>query len=282
MSGIPRRAIEDGAVSPNKLSRAVYGWTRFLALGHELPAQITYNNVTDWDPPDPTVDTYQTVLFRNGPVTARFMAAGTDPLQKGNSGEALQLVNTTTTDSGYEYAWASFPEIVSGHDASEPFVYTVGLSKPLMIRFKGKNSTVSAVQCRVGFRKGQAGPGAFDDMTDAAVLNMLDGDVLVSTILNDAATSDVDTGLDVADGVEFEFKVVLGVAGGPGNQPSAGVARFFYDGVEVGAPFTFDSGDEIFPVLWGLDDGGGGSGDRLILTELEVAYLADIDDHYVL
>ena len=284
MSGIPRRAIADGAITPKKLDDTILKNGRyFIASGQELPMTVAHNQ------PDAFfatgVDELASVLWRMGPVTvrARLTLATGDGPSKNAVGEPVDLMDQAATSDMLEYAFCSFPLSVSGHDASDPFIYTVGSSPPMMIRLKATVPVVLACEpLAVGFRVGEASaPDTIDAAGDVAAVGSELGEIWTTTNLNGDVAVETDTGEVWADTEEHEIKVVLGVASS-GSGPSAGVARFFYDGVEVGAPFTFDTGDEVFPIVWAQNNQTTGAVGGVLLTELEVAYLADIDDHYVL
>ena len=283
MSGIPRRAIEDGAISPGKLNAVLKDGKYFYANGHELAPIVSFN--------DPSVamvvgtDTTATILYGDCPVSFRTVAAvghSSEGPVKAAGGESVDIFQQAATGQGYEYSFVSFPETVTGHDASEPFVYTVGSSAPLKIRLKCVLPNVSGIQdLYVGFRNGVASPTSFDNFTDAAAVAVDLGDVFVKTILNNAATVETDSGEDWADTEEHEVQVVVGLPSNGFTGNGAGVARFFLDGAEIGAPFTFDTGDEIFPFVFINNNQTTGEAGGALLTELEVAYLADVDDYYV-
>ena len=119
------------------------------------------------------------------------------------------------------------------------------LGNPLFFRIKFKIDDVTGTdECVVGFRKAEAHQGDYEDYDEMAAFNIDAGNVFVETILNGAATSKVDTGLNWADLEEHEVKLIVGGAPGQGG----GYVQFFYDGNPIGAnPFTFDDAEVILP-----------------------------------
>lgn len=271
--GIPRVAISDGAIAPNKLHACLRDGSYFFDDCNYQPVLTS----TDGTGNPPGTDTSEFLAhFKRGSLLGHCIGASTvlGPALSTTTGN-LGLQLDKTNGEGVEYAFDIGDNIGKG-----PFAHTVGTSAPMVIRLKFTIDDVSELgECAVGFRKKQAFDAAIDNYTDFAVINVQAGTINVETNLNDAGTDTTDSGLTWADGAEHELKVTLGKAAGSGAVSGAGVARFFVDGVEVGAPFTFDSSDVLVPFVHILQSVAA-SGAAVEATEFEVGKLADIDDFY--
>jgi hypothetical protein len=280
MSGIPRRAIEDGAITPKKLASSNVDGSYFY---ERMNYQPVCTDAASWGsaPPTGADDSYFNVHFRNGIVNGHYIGAATIlgpsqyPASPGDAtqGVGLDLALDKAVGEGSEYVWD-----VDGVGGFGEFAYVVGSGPATQIKGTFVLSDVSGVsEFAVGFRKTEAGVAAIDDYTDMAVINVQAGTINVETILNDGATATTDTGLTWADTEEHELKVVLGIADN-GAANGAGVARFFVDGVEVGAPFTFDTGDTLIPFIHQIQTA---DATEVIAMEIEVSQLTDVDDYFV-
>lgn len=272
-SGIPRRAIADGAISPKKLESAVVDGSYFYEACNYQPL-IT--DTTGAALSAGTDDTEFLVHFKSGPVLGHYIGGATilGPQFNATAG-VLDLALDKANTEGVEYDFDSADAGGVG-----PFAYTVGTSGALQLKADVTLEDVSELgECAFGFRKVAAAGAVIDDYTDIAVINVQAGTINVETILNDGTTSTTDTGLTWADGATKEVKVILGIADN-GAANGAGVARFFIDGVEVGAPFTFDSGDVLIPFIH-IIQAVAVAGSYVGVSELEVSQLVDVDDHFV-
>lgn len=101
--------------------------------------------------------------------------------------------------------------------------------------------------CAVGFRKAAAYTANFDDYTDAAVLNVISGNITIETILNNAATTSTDTTNDWADTETHTLEIYV---------DKARKVTYKIDGVAptVVAAFTIDDGDVMVPFFFLLND----------------------------
>lgn len=124
---------------------------------------------------------------------------------------------------------------------------TVGTDRACRIRVKFKLGDVSGTDdCAVGFRKCEAYQANLDDYDELACLNVISGDIYTETILNNGATSSIDTTSNWADGETHTLEVRVS---------AAGVVTFYVDDVQVatGVNFTFDAGENICPFLFFLN-----------------------------
>lgn len=114
-----------------------------------------------------------------------------------------------------------------------------------------------------GFRRAEAANAVFDNYKDLAAIGDISGDIKISTILNDAATSTTDTTDNWAD-LETHKLCVL-VSG-------TGVVTYTEDGAAptVTAAFTFDDGDPVIPFMHLRHDAN--VAESTIVTAWEVGY----------
>lgn len=280
MSGIPRRAITDGAITPKKLDQQAQGRYFFLKDGHKnVPITLGASGAalsTGLDESGAIVD------FGGGNprVVLNYQGAATSlgPVLEGGGADDILVTLDATNAEGALYTWGnSIPSAYIGQDGGG-FNYTVGTSPSMFIRAKLKATTVANTgELAVGFTKPLEAAGLTlpDDFTDAAFLNCIAGDHNVETILNNAATESTDTAVNAANGTVFEYKVVLD------NKLGAGRPRFFVDGVEFypTTQFAFDSADVVIPFL--LVKNAAAATTQMYVTELEIGVLEDVDDYLV-
>jgi len=151
-------------------------------------------------------------------------------------------INMDQTDNDGVELWGSSAAITRARSA-----FTVGTSENFFFSVKFSIADVSGTDdCAIGFRRVQAQQANFDDYTDAAVLNVISGDITIETILNNAATVVTDTTQNWADAETYTLTVKVS---------KNGVVTYEINGVvpTVTAAFTFDNGDVIVPVLFFLN-----------------------------
>ncbi len=249
MSGIPRRALDEGVISPAKLVDAVryprYFDQRFRSVG---PISTSINFYGD---PVGSTGTTNLVHFRGfWPAYASYHIKGAGqtilaPYEDAATGSLLAGLDVAASE-GVEYFFGV------DQTAGNPYAFTVGTAteKNKFIRLEFKLGDASEVaDAAVGFRIGENFTANLDDYTDLAVLNANAGTVNVETILNDGTTSTTDTGNTVADNTLTKFEVQL-----IGANP-----KFFVNDVEVEVAFTFDTGDVIVPFIFFVQTAGTGS-----------------------
>jgi hypothetical protein len=116
-------------------------------------------------------------------------------------------------------------EITNGITARSRAAVAVGTSPAVYAKAKLKIGDVSGTDdLAFGFRKAEAYQANVDDYDEMACLNVISGNVVEETILNNAATSSTDTTLDWADGGEHTLEVYVS---------AAGVVTFKVDGTAI-------------------------------------------------
>lgn len=276
MSGIPRRAIADGAITPYKLNDAFKTGRYFYADGAVSPQTLG----TDGTALATGLDESGAIVnFGNGQphVGINYIGAQTllGPRALGGGADKFILSLDQTNNEGVLYTWDPYPTGYVGY-AGGPLSYTVGTSPSMFIRASVSVVTVASIgELAVGFVKpySAAATDLPDDATDIACLNAQAGTVNIETVLNDAATETTDTGQTVADATVFELKVILD------NKLGAGRPRFFLNSTEFypTTQFAFDSGDVLIPFL--LIRSGAAATSIVYGHEIEVGLLEDVDDY---
>ena len=180
-------------------------------------------------------------VMQTGANFYEYSPKGTQTILAPSLGAAGINVNMDQTDN-------DGVEIVLGSNSTiGRYAFTMGSSDQIEFRLKFSIEDVSGTDdCAVGFRKVQAYQANVDDYTDMAVLNVISGNIFIETILNNGATTSVDTTLNWADLATHELKVVV----------NANRKVYFYidDALPpVTSAFTFDSGDVIVPFFFFLN-----------------------------
>jgi hypothetical protein len=142
--------------------------------------------------------------------------------------------------------------------------FEAGTDKDYYIECKVTATDISDVnEFAVGFRNDGAFAADMDDYTDLASLRIdASGDVQISTILNNAATSDTDTTVNAADATQIILRVEV---------QQNGICRFIVDGTQsTVATFTFDDADDIVPFMYLISDT---DDPEVIVNSLEVGYM---------
>jgi len=155
-------------------------------------------------------------------------------------------------DAGLDQAAAEGVEYLLGGISTlhSPFAVTQGGNAPAAFnRLRFDTGTVANVaEAAVGFRRAEAFQANLDDYADLVCLNLQGGNVFVETILNGAATSSVDTGIDVADDEQVTFEVRLG---------PDGVPSFWVNNTRINVSYQSDAGDVWVPFRFWLQVTGG-------------------------
>jgi hypothetical protein len=263
---VVRRHIGEGAVSPGKLYAALSDGSYAYEKFNYAPAVTKTSGFGD---PTGVTGDINLVQFRR--LNASVHVKGTQTLLGPVSNSAtggLQIQQDLTADDGVEYILGQF------NTNMNPFGLTVGAAtgKDRFARLKFSISDVSGTDdCAFGFRKFQTAQANIDDYTDELVLNVISGNVKQETILNNAATVTSATLGTWADGATHELKVIV---------TAAGVGKTYYDGVEVGSPFQFDSTDPLVPFFFFLQDVD--IADTVEFIEFEAGAVEDVDDSRIL
>lgn len=175
------------------------------------------------------------------------------------SNSGLNIAGDQTATDGWELS----PTYAG--NTNDPFVFTVGTDAPFYIKGTLNVADVSGTaECLFGFRKNAAFQAALSSYTDYAVMNLNAGNVYTQTRLNTGTASDVDSTVNVADGVSVTFEIRV-------NQ--FGVVEFLVDGETptVDQDFTFDDGDVVIPFFRLIQDTDL-TGD-VFLSNVEIGYL---------
>lgn len=139
-------------------------------------------------------------------------------------------------------------ELTQGITSRSPGAFTVGTDGPLFFSVQLSIEDVSGTDdCLVGFRRAAAYQANVDDFTDMAAFNVNNSDILIETILNNAATTTTDTTNNWLDGETHTLTVKVS---------RAGLVSYEIDGVApttVPAAFTFDATDVILPMVFLLN-----------------------------
>ncbi len=138
-------------------------------------------------------------------------------------------------------------EMTQGITSRAKHAYTVGTDDAVFIEVTTKITDVSGTdQYLIGWRKAEAYQADWNDYDEMAALNVVSGAVYISTILNGAATGNVDTGTTWADSASKTVRV---------NVAQTGVVSFWVDDVkQTATSHTFDAGEVIVPFLYFLHD----------------------------
>ena len=189
--------------------------------------------------PAGTTGAVNLLTFPGGQLEQHILGAGQTLIVPTIAADGLLVSLDLTNNEGAEYC--------GGITARSPSAFVVGTDPAFFFRVRLKIADVSGTDlCAVGFRK-QSAYGAFDDYTDLAALNVVSGDIKLSTILNNAATVTTDTTLNWADGETKELRV---------DVSAAGVVTYKVDGVAppTVATLTLDAGDVLTPMFHFLHD----------------------------
>ncbi len=240
--GFPGRSFQDGDFAQNKLSTKLrkYTYTTFSAQGR-FTAPNGYG-----DPTGTAGDSNLGLVPAQvgGGLALEYFVMGTQTLLAPSfSASGLDISQDQTNNDGVQH-------VFGGLSARSKHAFTIGSEPaPFFAKLTFALSDVSGQDdCAFGFRKNAAFTANFDDYTDAAVLNMISGDIKIETILNNAATTTVDTTQDWADAASHSFEIEIGIDG---------TVRFFVDGAfptVTKSNFVFDTGDVVLPTLFFLQD----------------------------
>lgn len=266
---VPGRAHADGTIDARKLktTNRKYVFDNFQCKPIAVPL-IGYGT------PSGTASVINHVY--TGAQILEYSARGTQtllaPVLEANG---LEISQDQTDNDGVEYT----PGVI----ARQKGTFTVGTDAPFFFRVRLKIADVSGTDdlC-IGFRKLEAAQANVDDYDEACWLSVNLGDVIVETILNNAATVTTDTLFNAVDGDVVDLKVVVrGRAvsffvngfqiGSTINRDGAGAAITAQ--ATTGAPaYNFDSAEVVVPFLFFLQ--ATTSPGKIHLQEWEYGYEA--------
>lgn len=185
--GIPRRALDDEVISPQKLVPNMHG----AGYMHVVFPSHTPNCVGLLGYDDPTGLTGNTNFahfggFYGGQASYHIKGAGQTILAPTQNGTTGRL------DAGLDDATAVGVEYILGGvlNANNPLGGTVGGTRGnRFLRWKfGLDDASEAAECAIGFRLGEASQALLDDYNDMVVINIQAGVVNIETIVGDATT----------------------------------------------------------------------------------------------
>lgn len=139
-------------------------------------------------------------------------------------------------------------EVCPGILANNKLAFVVGTDPAFYAKLKFSIEDVSGTDdCAFGFRKLEAYQAAIDNYDEMAALNVISGNIIIETILNNDTTVSTDTTVNWADLATHTLEVYVS---------AAGVVTFKIDGVppSTTAAFTFDAGEVVVPFFYYLHD----------------------------
>jgi hypothetical protein len=232
----------DHRIHGRKLSdRGVY--TRFKNLGLPQLKVDAAGTLTATGGGAATGDTgdENRLLFPEAYFEYHILGAGQTILFPQKAAGGLDVALDQAEDEGLELTCG----IESGCAGS----FIVGTDAAFYAKLKFSIADVSGTDdCAFGFRKLEAYRANIDDYLDAAVLNVISGDIKIETILNNGATTTTDTTNNWADTETHTLEIYVS---------ATGVVTYKIDGADplVTAAFTFDTGDEVIPFFYMLHTG---------------------------
>ena len=215
-----------------------------------------------------TANTYSCV-WKMGEVTARtrLNAQADEHPKRTVSGEPLDIFPGSGTADILELLWVSWP-LLTTHDPADRFVQTVGGGVAMSIRLTCTIPIMTTpVPLAVGWRKGQGTyPTHFistmDDVVAVGSLgNANPAQVTVWSNTNGGTINVEDTGETLAASTLVEFRADLS---------AAGTVTCYLDGVAVGTPVALDAGDEVFPMIYMVNNPDGGANGGVLLRKIEI------------
>jgi len=150
-------------------------------------------------------------------------------------------------DVGLDDANDEGVEISRGITTQSKDKFTIG-TDAFYLKVKLDIGDVSGTDdCAIGFRTTEAYQAALDDYNNAAVLNVISGNITIETIDDNGATTSTDTTDDWADGASKTLEVYVS---------AAGVVTYKINGSAptTTAAFTWDDGDTVVPFIYFLHD----------------------------
>lgn len=161
----------------------------------------------------------------------------------------LELKVTGSATNGV-LGWELVPNSIFSNSDS---AYTIGslaegLGKKIFVEAQLTATDISDVnEWAVGFRKVEAFQADMDAYDELASLRIdASGDVQISTILNNGATSDTDTTINAADATSITLRV---------EADNNGKCIFKINGTETSvANFSFDAAEVVMPFIYLITD----------------------------
>lgn len=186
--GIPRRALDDEIISPQKLIADLLAQKYFHQAWPSQAPHCVESTLLYGDPTGATGDINFAYFhgFLGGQAAYQIKGAGQTllaPTQNATSGYLTAGLDIGAAE-GVEYIWGGL------QTAQNPLGGTVGSQRGnKFIRHKFRLVDASeAAECAVGFRTAEAGQALIDNYNDMVVINVQAGVVNVETIVGGAAT----------------------------------------------------------------------------------------------
>ncbi len=174
----------------------------------------------------------------------------------------LNVAGDQTDDDGREINFGG------GLTAKAPIKFVVGSAAAPNKAFYGKlkfsiGTVLGTDDCSFGFREQDAYNGTYDNFTDLVSLNVNAGNILIETIVGNAATVTTDTTNNWADGETHTLEVYVS---------ATGVVTYKIDGVApvATAALTMTSGLTVVPFFFFLN--AAGLTGTLVLQYFECGY----------
>lgn len=274
MSGIPRRALDSGIISPAKFIQGLTDCKFYYGRWYGPSPRVS--DLDGFSTPNLADTNVNIVFFNNGlySMVAQQYLIGARSSDVGLWTDAvndwLEVNPEPTASEGIEYI------LGAATTAANPFSTTIG---DATVRNKGNRRIVlnfnvedeaNVAECAVGFRKAENNSSVIDNYDEMAVLNAQydtdDNYIRIETILNGGTTVTTETGLTLAADTDTIFEVRL-----IGRKP-----KFFVNGQDFETSFQFDEGEVVVPFVHFLQNATGSCEFRW--KELAVGDEADFNE----
>jgi hypothetical protein len=261
---VVRRHIADGAVSPNKVSDAVFRDGSYIKweLGTYCPSQAAFTTAGGIGTAPSGSDNEQFVVkFKDGDALVKYIGTATQVSFPFAYATGLNLKLDATQHEGVHI---TFPP-------AQQFAGTT--HEGYFIRAKVNVATKANLHdLAVGFV--DTGLADTDVIANYDYFYALDiitaGHIYTKTEEAGAGVTSTDLAVDVTDGTAVELKVIF----------LDGVVRFYRNGVEVGSRVTVAAAAQaktFTPFITCIQETGGSD---VFVEELEVGPLSAVDDRY--
>jgi len=242
-----QRKIADYTLDPQKLSANArkYSYTDFPALGFFSSYLATAAGYGDPTGATGDLNYWEIPLNQGGSLWAEYHIKGAGQTilapRFSSDGTGPNVALDLTSTEGAEYL---FGGDVSGRGKH---VYTIGTSPAFFAKIALTIADVSGVNPLLfGFRKVEAAQAVYTSYTDYALIGAVTAAnpaaIKTATRLNTGTAVIVDTTQTKADATQMTLEVWV---------DQLGVVTFILDGAfpTVTQSFTFDSGDQVMPIL---------------------------------
>lgn len=188
------------------------------------------------------------------------LGAGQTILGPIRTATGLNLKLDATDDEGSELTLGNeepADTCISATAGATRGTFVVGTDGPFYFAWKMAIADVSGTDdCAMGFRKAELYQANLDDYDEAAVLNVISGNITIETILNNGTTTTTDTLDDWADAATKTLMVLVDSDGSISQDGTVGKCYFMVDGLnattDATTRFKFDSGEVVIPFFFYL------------------------------